>query len=166
MPEDTRRAIPDAADEYTTLDAFLEWHQQTVLHKISGLSEADLRRSIVPSGVTPLGMVKHLAYVHRYWFRNIFVDEPGLPLPWSKEDPDADWRIELTDTTEAMIALYQAEVDQARAICAAATLDAMARNPNRPRNLRWIMVHMIEEIARHNGHLDIIRELTDGVTGE
>jgi hypothetical protein len=166
MSNDLRRSIPDAADEYTTLDAFLEWHQQTVLLKISGLSETDLRRAIVPSGVTPLGVVKHLGYVHRYWFRNVFVDEPGLSLPWSKADPDADWRIEPSDTTEAIIALYQAEVDQARAICAAASLDDSARNPSRPRNLRWIMVHMIEEIARHNGHLDIIRELIDGVTGE
>jgi uncharacterized damage-inducible protein DinB len=166
MSTDTRRDIPDAADEFTTLDAFLEWHQQTVLHKIAGLSEADVRRTLVPSGVTPLGMVKHLAYVHRYWFRNVFIDEPGLPLPWSRDDPDVDWRIEPSDTTEAIIALYQDEVARARTIYTAANLDDRARNPQRPRNLRWIMVHMIEEIARHNGHLDIIRELTDGVTGE
>jgi hypothetical protein len=166
MSDDPRRQIPDAADECTMLDAFLEWHQQTVLLKIAGLSESDLRRSIVPSGVTPLGMVKHLAYVHRFWFRIVFVNEPGLPLPWSKDDPDADWRIEPSDTTEAIIALYREEVAQARAISAAASLDAMAQNPLRPRSLRWIMVHMVEEVARHNGHLDIIRELMDGVTGE
>ncbi|NJN19304.1 MAG: DinB family protein [Oscillochloris sp.] len=165
MSTDTRREIPNAAGEYEMLDAFLEWHQQTVLLKIAGLSETDLRRTMTPSGVTPLGVVKHLAYVHRFWFRVVFLGE-DVAMPWSETDRDADWRIEPEDSTAAISALYQDEVDRGRAIAAAHSLDEMAKNPLRQKSLRWIVVHMLEEIARHNGHLDMMREAIDGQTGE
>jgi hypothetical protein len=163
---DARRKMPPAASEYEMLDASLEYCQQTVLHKIEGLSDADLRRSVVPSGITPLGVVKHLAYVHRWWFRAVFAGE-AVTFPWSEADPDADWRIEPDDTTDAIIALYNDEVAQARAITAAASIDDVVRDPKAPQayTLRWLMPYMIQEIARHNGHLDILRELIDGRTG-
>jgi hypothetical protein len=81
---------PLTAGEREMLDAFLAFLQQTLLMKIDGLGEADLRRSFVPSGLTLLGLIKHQAYVHRWWFRHVFAGEK-VDFPWSKADPDADW---------------------------------------------------------------------------
>ena len=158
------------------LGAFLDYHRATLLWKIEGLSDADLRRSIVPSGVTLLGMVKHLAYVERWWFQAVFAGE-NVAFPWTDADPDADWRVEPGETTAEIIALYKAEVRRSREIVAAGDpdaltprtmgeLDSLARRPDEKKSLRWIITHMIEETARHNGHADILRELTDGATGE
>ena len=148
------------------LDAFLAFHQQTLLIKIDGLNDEQLRRAIVPSGVSLLGMMKHIAYVHRWWFRAVFAGEQ-VEFPWTKEDPDADWRVEPHETTQQIVELYREELALARAITQAADdLDALPRMAERPRTLRWILVHMVEECARHNGHADILRELIDGKTGE
>lgn len=165
MAEDTRRTIPLSAHEYEMLDAFLDFHQQTVLYKIEGLSEDELRRSTVPSGISPLSIVKHLSFVHRFWFRAVFAGE-AVEFPWSREDPDADWRLEPGDSTESIIARYEDEVARGRAIAGAASLDDTARHPERKHSLRWIMVHMVEEVARHNGHMDILVEQIAGRTGE
>jgi hypothetical protein len=159
---------PLAAGEFETQDAFLAFLQQTLLLKIDGLSEEDLRRSFVPSGLTLLGLIKHQAYVHRWWFRHVFAGE-DVHMPWSKEDPDADWRIEAGETRESVVGLFRAEVEAGRAIARAARMDDMAARPDDPerrRNLRWVMAHMVEEVARHCGHADIYRELIDGQTGE
>jgi uncharacterized damage-inducible protein DinB len=157
---------PYAASERDMLDAYLLFHQQTLLMKIEGLDDEQLRRSMVPSGLCLLGLVKHLSYVHRWWFRVVFAGEEVF-MPWSKEDPDADWRIEPSDTTEQIVALYNAEIALCRAIVQASNdLDAMPKMAGRPQTLRWILVHMVEETARHNGHADILRELIDGKTGE
>ena len=125
---------------------------------------------MVPSGVCLLGIVKHSAYVERWWFRAVFAGE-DLPFPWSDQDPDADWRIESDETTAAILALYQDEIGQSRAIVqqaqdAGVGWDAKAKRPGRDHSLGWIMTHMVEEVARHNGHADILRELIDGKTGE
>lgn len=154
------------APERELLDAFLDYHRATLLQKVAGVSDADLRRRFVPSQTTLLGMVKHLAYVERSWFQIRFAGE-DLPVPWTEQDPDADFRIEPDETTAAILAFYRAEVARSRAITAAASLDDRAKRPSRDREytLRWIMLHMIEETARHNGHADILRELIDGVTG-
>lgn len=149
------------------LTGFLDYQRATVLRKVEGLSEKDLRRPMVPSGVTPLGMVKHLAGVERWWFRMCFAGEDVAPL-WTEEDEDADWKAGPDETTEDILGLYRAECDLSRAITdAAPTLDERARRARFEKyTLRWILVHMIEETARHNGHADIIRELIDGTTGE
>lgn len=162
---DSRRTVPVAGSELEVLDAQLQRCQETLLMKIEGLSDEDLRRSVVPSGVTLLGMVKHLAYVHRWWFRAVFLGET-VEFPWSDADPDGDWRVEADDTTTAIVALYQDETARSHAIIQAAGLDDVAKNSPRGHTLRRIAVHMIQEIARHNGHADILRELIDGKTGE
>jgi hypothetical protein len=90
-------------------------------------------------------------------------------FPWAKDepDPDIDFRISATDTIESISALYQQEISRSREIVAGASLDDLGKNEERgPRSLRWIMVHMIEETARHAGHADILRELTDGAIGQ
>ena len=126
---------------------------------------------MVPSGTTLLGLMKHLAYVERYWFQQVFAGHE-CEYPWTDEDPDADWRIEPDETTEQIVDLYTTECEKNRAIVAEASLDEMnkgkkkANDPRSGFSLRWIVTHMIEETARHNGHADIMREQIDGATGE
>jgi uncharacterized damage-inducible protein DinB len=121
---------------------------------------------MVPSGTSLLGLVKHLAYVERWWFQEVWAGQPAT-YPFSETDPDADWRIEPDETTEGVLGLYRGECARSREIVAAApSLDEVAHHPRRKLTRRWILVHMIEETARHNGHADILREQLDGATGE
>lgn len=157
---------PGQGPERELLAAFLDYNRETLLWKISGLDDEALRRRLVPSQTTLLGLVKHLAAVERSWFQRTFAGR-DVPTPWTDADPDADFRIEPDETTAQILALYQAEIAISRQIAAAApSLDAVAQRPDRPVSLRWIMVHMIEETARHVGHADILREQIDGATGE
>ncbi len=165
-----RRDPPEAASENDMLPAFLDYHRATLLWKVDGLSEADLRRPLTPSGMSLLGLVKHLAYVERWWFQAVFAGE-DVSFPWTDTDPDADWRVEGDESAAAIFDLYRAEVARSRAIVAAADLNDQARRPRtRPsggiQTLRWIVLHMIGETARHNGHADLMREAIDGATGE
>jgi hypothetical protein len=104
--------------------------------------------------------------VERSWFQIRFLGQ-NLPVPYSDADPDADFRIEPDDTTESVLAFYREQIERSRAIVAATpSLDETAKDPERADyTLRWMMVHMIEETARHNGHADILREQIDGATG-
>lgn len=163
--EVVRHDPPLHAPELETLRAFLDYHRATILKKIDGVSDEDLRKPMVPSGICLLGIVKHLAYVERWWFRTVFRGEE-LEYPWTDDDPDADWRIEDGESTEEVIRLYQYETAMAREIVNAAAPDDVAKSEKSQASLRWILTHMIEETARHNGHADIFRELIDGTTGE
>lgn len=164
----TRIDPPAVVTEKETLLAFLDYQRATLLQKVQGVSEEDLKRpASPPSPLTLLTLVKHLAYVERSWFQWRF---KGLDFefPWTKEDPDADFRIEPDETVAGIIAFYQGEVTQSRQIVEAASLDDLAARPwtSGPISLRWVVVHMIEETARHCGHADLLREAIDGVTGE
>lgn len=163
---DTRVEPPPAASERQLLTSFLEKNRETILLKVSGLSEEQLNRRLVPSATTLLGIVKHLGYVERSWFRIRFNGE-DLPVPWTDQDPDADFRIEPSETAESVVAFYREQIERARAIVAGSRLnDTVKGKASQPYTLRWILLHMIEETARHAGHADILRELTDGATGE
>jgi uncharacterized damage-inducible protein DinB len=154
-----------AAGERELLETFLDFHRATLLQKTDGLDEAGLRQSPVPSGTSLLGMVKHVAYVERWWFQAVFAGD-SVDFPWTDEDPDADWRIEADESPADIFALYRGECARNRQISAASALDEVAANSSKGFTLRWILVHMIEETARHNGHADILRELADGTVGE
>lgn len=157
---------PTAADEKTTLCAFLEWYRDTLVRKVEGLDREAATRRLVPSMTTLLGIVKHLAYVERGWFQNTFL---GLDVfrPARNADDDAEFVLEDGDTVEGILAFYQQEIARSREIVAEADLDDHARREDRRHyTLRWIIVHMIEETARHVGHADILREQTDGAAGE
>jgi uncharacterized damage-inducible protein DinB len=163
---DSRVDPPPAASERELLISFLDLYRETILVKVGGLTEEQLRRRLVPSPTTLLGIVKHLGYVERSWFRMRFHGE-DLPVPWTQEDPDADFRIEPDETAESVVAFYRDQVERARAIVAAAQLDDRVKGQAKQAyTLRWILIHMIEETARHAGHADILREQTDGATGE
>ena len=149
---------------------YLDAQRTNVMEVVDGLSDAAVRESILPSGWTVAGLVKHLAYVERYWFRDITAGEP-VEYPWSDDDPDADWRVSPDEPFESVLALYRTEIEQANAILERIPLDT----PPARREERWepewaldfrsICLHMIEEPARHAGQLDIVRELIDGTTG-
>jgi uncharacterized damage-inducible protein DinB len=164
---DTSKRIdpPASGSERELLTAFLDYHRQTVLWKMEGLSDSDLRRTMTPSGLTLLGIVKHLAYVERSWFQDEFAGE-DVSFLWTEQDPDAEFRIEPHETTADILTLYQTEVERSREIVAASSFDDIARGDKRKPSLRWIVIHLIEETARHNGHIDLMRETIDGQTGE
>ena len=150
------------------LSAFLERYRETILWKLEGLSTEQASARLVPSVTTLLGIVKHLAYVERGWFQMNFAGEPpNYPWPEDEPDEDIDFRIAPSDTVQSISGLYRQEIARAREIVAVASLEDLSKNQERgPRSLRWIMVHMIEETARHAGHADILRELTDGAIGQ
>ncbi|MGH2346783.1 MAG: DinB family protein [Chloroflexota bacterium] len=165
-----RRDPPEAADEKVMLGAFLDYHRATLLWKVEGLSDADLWRTMTPSGMSLLGMVKHVAYVERWWFQAVFLGE-DVYFPQSDTDPNIEWRADPNETTADILNLYRSEAERSRRTLAAANLDDLAKRPQTwPRGgkqtLRWIVLHMIEETARHNGHADLMREAIDGATGE
>ncbi|HEX3630327.1 MAG TPA: DinB family protein [Candidatus Dormibacteraeota bacterium] len=163
-----RLPVPQVGDEKAMLAGFLDRYRETMLWKLDGLTTEQATRRLVPSASTLLGIVKHLAYVERWWFQMSFAGGP-INFPWPEDEPDQDidFRIQPADTVESIIALYKRESARSREIVAAASLDDLAKNTERgPRSLRWIMIHMIDETARHAGHADILRELTDGAIGQ
>ena len=166
------RIDPDsAADERTTLRAFLEFHRQTLLWKCEGLTDEQLRRRAVPpSSMSLLGMVRHLADVERSWFRRRLAGEDAPPIFYRRPDNlDGDWN-DLDDVrVEDVFTTWREEVDAARRIESSfASLDDTVHQADDDAELsvRWVLVHMIEEYARHNGHADLLREQLDGATGE
>jgi uncharacterized damage-inducible protein DinB len=163
------------ADERTMLSAYLDYHRATLVWKASGLTQAQLATTIASSSLTIAGLVKHMALVEDSWFTERFAGLPE-PQPWDgvdwDADPDWEFRTALEDTPEALLAQYAESCARSRAVVAAAdSLDQRSvaesrHEPGQHFTLRWILLHMIEETARHNGHVDLIREAIDGVTGE
>ncbi len=168
MSQDNRPEPTLAGTEKEMLIGFLDYLRATILWKSDGLSDEELRRPHEPSGLTLLGLIKHLAYVERYWFQRTFLGA-DIEVPWTKEDPDADWRVDPGDTTQAIRDLYRREIDIAKEVIADHDLDTSALKVDPSHEglqLRWIVTHMIEETARHCGHADFMREAIDGQTGE
>lgn len=156
---------PHTAPPVEMVAAFLDSLRATVLWKLEGLSEEEATRRIAPSGLSLLGIVKHLAHVERWWFRAVFAGEAIGPI-WTTADPDADWRIEPGESIASVVALYEAECARSREIVAGAVWDTPGASVKRPRSLGWILTHMVEETARHCGHADLLREEIDGATGQ
>jgi uncharacterized damage-inducible protein DinB len=158
---------PRTADERTSLEAWLDFHRATLAVKCEGLDDKQLREaSAAPSGLTLLGLVRHMAEVERSWFRRVLDGQDAPPFWYSDEDPDGEFHFTDADTAEGSFAIWRAEIDKAREAAAGHCLnDVVSRPDDGDYNLRWIYLHMIEEYARHNGHADLIRERIDGVTG-
>ncbi|HEX5016678.1 MAG TPA: DinB family protein [Actinomycetes bacterium] len=167
-PTVERRFVPDEGDERTLLNAFLEFHRETFLWKCSGLTGEQLAtRSVSSTDMTLLGLIRHLTDVERHWLRDVAVGESIESRYWDKPDRDSDFLHIDAAAAEADYVAYIEEVEICRenqGIDLDATIDA----PNgRDRfTFRWILIHLIEEYARHNGHADLIREAIDGATGE
>jgi len=156
-------------DERATLQGFLDWYRAVVEHKIDGLSLDQATTVMTPSGLCPLGVGKHISWVERGWFRDIFVGEDVEAIDVDG-DNSPEFAIGADDTVESVVASYRSEVEQARWIVEKTpSLDALSAKPTEFEghvSLRWIMFHMLEETARHAGHLDVMREKLDGQTGD
>jgi hypothetical protein len=162
---------PFVNDERAMLESWLEFHRATLLMKCDGLDDAGMRlRSVPPSSMSLLGLVRHMTEVERSWFRQILVVDDAPPLYYSDDNEDGDF----DDIDDAEVAAdlegFRSEVDICRAIAARhPDLDAIGAGKRRrvhDVSLRWIYLHMIEEYARHNGHADLLRERIDGVVGD
>jgi hypothetical protein len=168
IDEQGRPEPPYDGDELATMAGYLDFQRATVRWKLTGLSDADAMRSVVPSPLTTLaGLVKHLVDVERYWFQQVLDGRDDLTYAWTSDDLDGDWRIEPGETAAGLLAAYDEACDQSRDILARLALDQTGRLPDGTEvSVRWVLAHMLEETARHAGHADLLRELVDGVTGE
>lgn len=160
------RSYPQDAPELALLHNMIKVNRDAVLWKLEGITDEQAKQRVVASETTLLGLVRHLQYVERWWVRMVIAGDADLPVPYTKDDPDADWRVTDDDTIEAVVADYNDEVAITDAIIGALEdLGATVSARGKDLAIRWILMHLIEEIARHAGHADIIREVIDGETG-
>lgn len=164
--------VPKNTAEKETLVAFLDFQRAVMVDKASDLSQEQWGQRLEPSTMTLGGMIYHLALVEEFWFADRFTGE-GFGEPWASVDWEADgdweWSIAPTMDPETVLDVYRRAIERSNEIVAdAASLDeesVKAQPRGEHRSLRWILVHMIEETARHAGHADLIRESIDGATG-
>ncbi|MEV7971820.1 DinB family protein [Cellulomonas sp. NPDC089187] len=151
--------------ERELIDLFLDYQRATVVLKAEGLSDAEGARRLLPSATTVTGMLRHLADVERSWVLEMFAGLPYDRRYGSDEDPDGEWRVSTSDSLAEAIEDYRAACAESRRTLAGRELtETCVAGP--PAQLRWVLLHLIEETARHAGQLDVIREQLDGVTGE
>ncbi|NYI06787.1 DinB family protein [Allostreptomyces psammosilenae] len=165
----TRTDTPPSWDERAVLTTMLDYARATVHAKCQGLAEEDARRAPLPGSplMTVSGLVSHLRWVEYYWFRVALLGEEDEG-PWTEDDLDREMRLGPERPLAELLAEYEAECERGRRLVASLDLDASAARPGgdgRHPTLRWVLTHLVEETARHNGHLDVLRELADGVTG-
>ena len=144
----------------------LDRHRDVALWKLEGLDDQQLRRPMTASGTTLLGLVKHLGAVDYGWFCTSF-DQPHEPLPFDDGDPDADLRVGPHESTADILAFHNRARSAANAAVDRLGVDAIGTAwSGESVSMRWVLIHMLEETARHVGQMDIIRELLDGATGD
>jgi uncharacterized damage-inducible protein DinB len=169
---DGRTVPPPQGDERTQLESWLDFHRATLALKCEGLDDDQLRlTSAEPSPMTLLGLVQHMAEVERNWFQRVFSNSDVPPV--YEECKKDGFALSPERGIDDALAVWRAEIARARELTADASLDDCGELRERDAqlvgthevSLRWILIHMIEEYARHNGHADLIRERIDGVTG-
>jgi uncharacterized damage-inducible protein DinB len=162
--------IPARWDERTVLATMLDYARDTVHVKCAGITDEDARRAPLPGSplTTIASLVSHLRWVEYYWIRVQLLGEQDH-APITEDDPDGEMRLGLSVPIARLLAEYRASCDQLRELVAPLELDTPSKGTlswrDEPVTLRWILFHLIEETARHNGHIDILREMADGVTG-
>ncbi|QPP06946.1 DinB family protein [Streptomyces bathyalis] len=159
------------ADERTMLEGWLDFHRATLTLKCADLDDSQVReQSAEPSSMTLLGLVQHLAEVERNWFQRVFA---GQDVPRLYEEGEDGFTLVPGRGMDEAMAVWQREVERGRELTATASLDDSGRLPEESAaimgddsvSLRWILIHMVEEYARHNGHADLLRERIDGTSG-
>lgn len=178
VDEPGRPEPPYASAEAATLLGFLDYQRETLQRKCRGLGDEQLRVVLPPSPITLGGLLMHLACVEDSWFTETVGGQP-LPEPWAsadfEADPEWDWHSAAAYSGDALRALWAERVNRSRGIVTAQLSDGEdaalsqthpAWGRQDPVSLRWVLAHMIEEYARHNGHADLIRESIDGQTGD
>jgi uncharacterized damage-inducible protein DinB len=176
IDEHGRPEPPFDGDELATLLGFLDYQRATLAWKAGGLDAAGLNLKVPPSALTLGGLLKHMALVESSWFeRSLFNTEYAPPFDAIDWEADPNWEFEsaLEETPEHLFGMWEAAVERSRVLVAKALEDGdLGQKARRvwpdgtSPSLRWILVHMIEEYARHNGHADFLREAVDGETGE
>jgi uncharacterized damage-inducible protein DinB len=170
MTIDRARPAQDA-NEREMLAGWLEHHRGILVWKCEGLTAAQVRqRAVLPSTMSLLGLVRHMAEVERGWFQQVFLGEDVPDLYDRSADEDADFNdVDEADPAEAFGAFERECAVSRRVVADAPSLDVFSKQTSertgQPWSLRWIVTHMIEEYARHNGHADLLRERVDGTTG-
>lgn len=157
---------PPVRSELEGLTAFLAEQRAAVRRKVEDLTEEQARATPTVSSMSLLAIVKHLGFAERRWF-HVGVAGRDLPGAWPVEDWQAEWRLGPEDDVGSVLAFYDAMAAESDAIVAAAgSPDAVCRHPDvAQRNLRWVVLHVVEDTARHAGQADVIRETIDGATG-
>lgn len=169
----TRRTdTPPAWDERTQLTTFLDYARATAFAKCEGVSPQDARKAPLPGSplMTVCGLISHVRWVEYYWIQVVFLGEDmtGPLAEATDDDPDPEMRTAVDIPLSQLLAEYQEQSDRHRDLLAEHDLSSRAQRPGRDGrhvDLRWVFLHLIEEISRHNGHLDVVRELVDGRTG-
>jgi uncharacterized damage-inducible protein DinB len=158
--------VPFDGDEKTSLHVSLDRHRDVVTWKVSGLDDEQLRRPMTPTGTNLLGLVQHLAAVEYGWFCEPFGYDVE-PLPFGVDDEAAEFRVAPELSAAEVLAFYDRARTAADAVIDATDLDVLgAAWFGDQVSMRWVLIHMIEETARHAGHMDVVRELIDGTTGD
>ncbi|MDQ3716114.1 MAG: DinB family protein [Actinomycetota bacterium] len=164
-----RTRPPYEADERTQLISWLDMQRALIHWKSEGLSEADAHRSVLPTSplMTMAGVVSHLRWVENVWFEVLFLGRPAEGPQFQDEPEDADMRVDDIPLVQ-LLADYDRQCAVSNDIVATHSLDDIGKHPDfgaAAASLRWMLFHMIEETARHVGHVDAIRELLDGQKG-
>ncbi len=159
-----------ALGERQMLEAMLDWYRDGVLSKVAGVSQAVASATPLPSASSIAGIVKHLALVEEAWFVFDFAGEPESE-PWASvdwdADPDWDFHTAVDEPIAEVVTMYQRSCDRSRAAAAGRHLEEIGADTSRLEfSLRFVYLHLIEETARHLGHIDVLRELLDGTTGQ
>jgi uncharacterized damage-inducible protein DinB len=169
MTDVSRTDVPPAWDERATLTTFLDYVRATVRAKCEGVSEDGARAAPLPTSplMTLSGLVNHVRWVEYFWIevRLLGQEDNG---PWTDDDPDREMRIAVETPIAQLLDEYDAQSARYRELVASMDLDTRSKrniSTGEPVTLRWILMHLIEEVARHNGHIDILREMADGTTG-
>jgi uncharacterized damage-inducible protein DinB len=161
--------MPAAWDERSTLNAMLDYTRATVRAKCEGMSDGAARQAPLPASplMTVSGLVSHVRWVEYSWFEVVFLGQQDKG-PWTDEDPDREMRIALDVPLAQLLDDYDAQSSRYRHLVATVDLDDRSQqtmSDGQTVTMRFVLLHLIEETARHNGHLDILREMADGVTG-
>lgn len=173
-PSDMPSEPPDTlTDPRELLTGYLDYYRSALLRKLEGFPEDRLRAAVLPSGWTPLELFKHLTYVEVRWLQWGFMAE-DVGNPWGDRGPggrpENPWKVGEDETLDGLKALAAETWERSRQIVASASLDEAAKPGERfqdePASLIWILFHLLQEYARHLGHLDVVRELADGAVGE
>ncbi|MGH3095502.1 MAG: DinB family protein [Streptosporangiales bacterium] len=153
--------------ERATLEGMLDAYRAEVVRKVAGVTEDEARRRLVPSMTTLGGLVKHLRWVEVAWFQQRFAGVPKDQFPGEPSSEDVEFQLQPDESVASVVADYERACERSREIAAGRSLDdTVPHHALGQLSLRWIYVHMIEETARHAGHADILRELTDGTVGD
>ena len=159
---------PYVGDESAVVSWLLDYQRHVLLRKVDGITEQQARTTTAASDLTLLALVRHLALVEQYWIGEIFLGSDETSLWDDPDDRDRDFHPLEGDTLADALVALRAQIDRARRVASTTSFETLSvgRRENQAVKLRWILVHLVEEYARHCGHADLLREAIDGTTGD